>query len=126
MTSLGVTQTMDNLNSQELGSLTAARSLIGNLHSSHTCTRARIIPEHLQIDHRNLVFMVTAALSMICNALKEASYYQNGSGPDKIYSRQVVTEAYAFIQGTGLDVTIKTYGLAYHPDKIRKLFNELF
>ncbi len=64
---------------------------------------------------------------MIANTLIEASYYASQSIPtEKLYSNKAVKEAYVFIQGTGLEITIELYGLDYNAGKLREKFNRIF
>lgn len=73
--------------------------------------------------------MTTMALSMICHSLKEASFLFTGTSnnPRNEFSRSdIATQAYAFIQGTGLDVMIKDFSLDLNADRIRDEFNRIF
>lgn len=72
--------------------------------------------------------MTTMALSMICNTLIEASFAISSNSMPKtnLYNKKVVQEAYAFIQGTGLEVTIKNFNLDLNADRLRSEFHKIF
>ncbi len=69
------------------------------------------------------------ALAMICHSLKEASFLFTGTSnnPRNEFSRSdISTQAYAFIQGTGLELMIEDYQLALNANRIRDEFNRIF
>lgn len=73
--------------------------------------------------------MATCAITMICHSLLEASYVFTGTSnrtDHEIKSSAIARRAYAFIQGTGLDIAIQSYGLDYNPEVIREEFNRIF
>ncbi len=70
--------------------------------------------------------MTTMALSMICHSLLEASFAVESDNRPTFYSKQAVKNAYAFIQGTGLEVTIMEYHLNLDAGRLRDEFNKLF
>lgn len=72
--------------------------------------------------------MVTAALTMIAHSFIEASYYiQNTMNHNsKIYNRKALADAYAFVQGTGLEISLQRFSLDYDADILRRNFNYLF
>lgn len=68
-------------------------------------------------------------LSIICRTILEASYVFTGtSGNNKncYQSSKIAQEALAFIQGTGLDITIQRFALDLDPDKVREEFDKIF
>ena len=66
-------------------------------------------------------------MAAIASAFQEAAMfytYTNGYfGHKKI---KVASQALAFIQGTGLDICIKVYGLDYNPNELRQVFFRTF
>lgn len=68
--------------------------------------------------------MTTMALAMLCNALIEASFAINtGSIPKhNLYTKKAIQEAYAFIQGTSLEITIHRFCLDLNADRLREEF----
>ena|SRR3990167_5218794 len=112
----------------EWGSLSAAREFItGCKHQSSTCIGTQTSKAYV-VDHNNLLLMTTMALAMICNTLMEASFAISSSGipKTKLYNQKVVREAYAFIQGTSLDIKIMEYHLDLDPERIRNEFFRIF
>ena len=74
--------------------------------------------------------MATAALTMLCQSLLEASFiFTKTSGSttkNNHCSSKISMQAFAFIQGTGLDIAIQAYGLEYNPKELRDSFNKIF
>ena len=73
--------------------------------------------------------MATCAITMICHSLLEASYVFTGTSnrtDNELKSSAVAKRAYAFIQGTGLDLAIQRFGLDYSAENIREEFNRIF
>lgn len=119
---------MDGLQSQESNMLSLARNAIGNVHQSNTCTRIQN-SQVFEVDARNILIMTTMALAIICNCLKDASYLFATSSINVRNHRDkfsLATEAYAFIQGTGLEVTIQRFELDLNADRIRYEFTKVF
>jgi cystathionine beta-lyase family protein involved in aluminum resistance len=69
--------------------------------------------------------MTTMALAMICNSLVEASFAMNSKNNPEL-SKKTITEAYAFIQGTSLEITIKRFHLDLNANRLRQEFNRIF
>ena len=111
------------------GSVTQARNQIGGcLHQSNGCTETQSF-NLLQVDARNILIMTTMALAIICNSLRDASYLFATSSINVRNHRDkftLATEAYAFIQGTGLEITIQRFSLDLNANGIRYEFNKLF
>jgi len=67
---------------------------------------------------------------MLCQTLLEASYmFTKTSGSttrNSHSSSEFSKQAFVFIQGTGLDIAIETYGLEYNPKELRDSFNKIF
>lgn len=82
-----------------------------------------------EVDARNVLIMTTMALAIICNSLRDASYLFSTSSINVRNHRDkfvIATEAYAFIQGTGLEVTIQQFELDLNADRIRYEFGKVF
>lgn len=83
----------------------------------------------MQVDHRNLMVFAQIGVSVIQNSLKEASYVYVGTSSDpyhKFRSSVVAEQALAFVEGSGLDITIQRFGLDFDPMKIREEFHRMF
>ena len=84
----------------------------------------------VEVDHRNLLFMATAALTMLCQTLLEASLLFTSTaqpvGKNAFRQNSLSRKAYMFIQGTGLDIVIEAYGIDYNPKELRDSFNKIF
>lgn len=66
---------------------------------------------------------------MICHSLREASYIFTGTSgrtDNEMKSSAIARRAYAFVQGTGLDLAIQRFGLDYDAETIREEFNKIF
>lgn len=71
--------------------------------------------------------MTTIGLAVIMSAFQEASMfytYTNGYFGDK--KIKVASQALAFIQGTGIEICIKTYGIDYNVNELRQVFFRTF
>lgn len=119
---------------QESATLTQLRSLIGGLHQSNGSGKTPDYPVY-QVNHKNLVTVTTMALAALHDALRWASYMyvmtNNHPSNDRSLKRHAhklcfSKEAFAFIAGTGLDVMIESYGLAYDAEEIRASFYNMF
>lgn len=69
----------------------------------------------------------TLGLGAISSAFEEAAMlytWTNGYLGKK--NMKIANQALAFIQGTGLDVAIKVYGLDYDPQSLRNTFFRIF
>ncbi len=67
------------------------------------------------------------ALGMIVGAFREASYMFTATNghPHKALLEQSHV-AYAFIRGTGLEIALQAYGMAYNADSLREEFHRMF
>ena len=71
----------------------------------------------------------TLGHAVLIETLKMAAYYlshSNGLEHRGINFKATIKEAkscYVFVQGTGLDVTLNTFGLNYNAGRIKELFN---
>ena len=103
-----------------------AKSLIGRVQQSVTCTLIQDTVAH-DVSPKVFLNMTTMGVSMLRDAFKDASMYfthTNGYfGEKKI---QKASSALAFIQGTSLDIVIKTFGLDYDPEQLRITFFRKF
>src|SRR5437773_297584 len=107
--------------SSESNTLLHVRSLISGCQQGFgISTEARLVASFCSTDYRNLVIMATMGLAVICNSLKEASVVFNGN------SSKTAARAMAFIQGTGLEVTIQTFELDLNANQIRAEFYRIF
>ena len=81
--------------------------------------------------------MATMGLACIMSAFQEAAMFYtitaNSTKRSLSYGRhavapilKVASESLAFIQGTGLDITIREYGLDLEPDQLRLTFYRIF
>ena len=114
---------------QESNSLTRARELIGSQPKLNGFIKTQTTSKFAQVDHNNLLFVATAALTMIYFSLLEASYMFTGTcrrTNHEFRSSVRAREAYAFIQGTGLDIAIKKFNLDYDAETLRDEFNKIF
>lgn len=69
----------------------------------------------------------TLGLGAIASAFEEAAMlytWTNGYLGKK--NLRIAQQALAFIQGTSLEIAIKTYGLDYDPDSLRTTFFRIF
>jgi hypothetical protein len=53
----------------------------------------------------------------------EASYFITGTSKTM---GKIQSESYAFIRGTGLEVTLERFGLDYDAEELRRVFFQLF
>ena len=89
------------LQGSESNSLTLARSLLGQVHRSGTCTSIQATV--IKVDHRNALMFSTFGLGAIASAFEEAAmFYTHTNGYFSSKQKHVAGEALAFIQGTGL------------------------
>ena len=118
----------------ESSSLTHVRSLVGQVQVFHTYT---VTPRLVSLDHHNEAMMATMGLACIMSAFQEAAMFYtitaNSTKRSLSYGRhavapilKVASESLAFIQGTGLDITIREYGLDLEPDQLRLTFYRIF
>lgn len=73
--------------------------------------------------------MRTIGLALISQCFKEASYCYTGTSRHIINAYKtsnIARNALAFIQGSGLEATIKTYSLDLDANSLREKFNEIF
>ena len=74
----------------------------------------------------HLMALNTIGMTVLVDALLEASCYFTGSGLNgrQLGERrmQECKESLAFVQGTGLDIIVDTYQIAYDTDHLRKSF----
>lgn len=71
--------------------------------------------------------MNTIGLAAVLGAFQEASmFYTMTNGYFGEKNKRIATKALAFIQGTGLDITIRAYGLNYDADQLRSVFYQTF
>jgi hypothetical protein len=71
------------------------------------------------MDYRNLIMITTLGLSIITQSLREASTICTKS------SAQAV-KAFAFVNGSGLDITIQRFGLNLNAGELRYEFYQIF
>ena len=116
---------MDSI-SGAFNSLTHVRKLTGQAQSSVTYTLIQDTVEP-SLSPLRVLYLTTIGLGSIVNAFKEASLYYtltNGRfGPKR---SQAASDALAFIQGTGLEITIQTFALQYDADELRTTFFRIF
>ena len=71
--------------------------------------------------------MNTLGLSVILCAFEDASmFYVYTNGYFGVKKMRIAQQALAFIQGTGLEITLKVYGIDYDPDVLRQTFFRVF
>ena len=69
----------------------------------------------------------TFGLGAIASAFEEAAmFYTHTNGYFSSKQKHVAGEALAFIQGTGLEITLKVYGLGYDANQLRQTFFRIF
>jgi len=82
------------------------------------------------VDTSLLLMINTIGMSVLCESLKEASYYFTGSGetgrPLSSSNKKNCKESLMFVQGTGLERMLNCYNLAYSGTKIRETFFTIF
>ena len=113
------------LKDTEFASLTVARSYLGQVHHSETSTL--IQTKFLSIDRNNALMFTNLGLGVIASAFEEAAMlytWTNGYLGKK--NAKIAQEALAFIQGTSLEIAIKTYGLDYDAESLRVTFFRTF
>ena len=115
---------MDSI-SQESDTLSRLREQIGFLQKSNTCTS--IHHTVVSLDHNNELMVNTLGLSVILCAFEDASmFYVYTNGYFGVKKMRIAQQALAFIQGTGLEITLKVYGIDYDPDVLRQTFFRVF
>lgn len=115
-----------DLISPESGMLGQVRLSIGFVQVAHTYTGTPS-SSVAQINHRNELIMTTLGLAAIASAFQEASMlyvWTNGYLGNK--NQRIANQALAFIEGTGMEVCIKEYGLDLDPDALRSKFYRIF
>ena len=106
------------------GSVGQARNSIGQVHSN-TCTS--IQTSLANVDRNNVLFITTIGLACIANAFEDAAlYFVLTNGYFGTSNMAIASNAMAFIQGTGLEITIKEYRLDYDADQLRNVFYRTF
>ena len=84
----------------------------------------------MYVDHRNVYLYQSIAIRSLEYTLFEASYlFVRTTGKlsrERLVKVASSREALEFVEGTGLDLMIKNYHLAYDADEIRNRFNYLF
>lgn len=71
--------------------------------------------------------MTTIGLATLAEAFRDAAmFYTHTNGYFGEKKRAAAQEAMAFIQGTGLDLCIRAYGLGLDPDNLRTTFYRVF
>lgn len=68
----------------------------------------------------HLMMMNTIGMSILAETMIQASRFIYLKHPSK---NGVTAQCYAFIQGTGLDILLGSYGLDYDPEYLRSGFN---
>ena len=74
-----------------------------------------------------MLILTTLGMCAIAEAFKEAAMlyvWTNGYFGKK--NMKIAQEALAFIQGTGLEIAIRTYDLGYDADSLRQTFFRTF
>ena len=107
-------------------SLEELRRHISSLQASTTCTSIQH-SRLASLNHNNEILMNTIGMACILNAFQEASMlytYTNGYFGEK--KTKLAQQALAFIQGTGLEVTLISYGLEYNANELRSTFFRVF
>lgn len=119
---------MENSLGHASSMLSAARSSIGSAHRFLASTSIQTTV--VSIDHRNEYMFTTFGLEAILAAFKEAAYaYTHTGGYSEYDSRSKIAVAWrakAFIQGTGLEIALRTYNLDYDADHLRSTFFRIF
>lgn len=119
-------QTERQLTGIESNSLTLARDLIGQKHQSNTSTETRV-SKVVSVDQHNVLIFTTLGLAAIASAMQEAAmFYTRTNGYFSKREQRIAHKAMAFIQGTGLDIALRIYGLDYDADSIRSNFFRTF
>lgn len=86
------------------------------------------VPLNSQINNH---FAVVNSLgrTVLIETIRMAAFYVSHSGSYQGHNRTFISQikegrsCYAFVQGSGLQVLIDRFGLAYHADKIQDTFN---
>jgi len=74
-----------------------------------------------------VLLFTTLGLGAITSAFEEAAmFYTWTNGYFGKKNMKIAQEALAFIQGTSLEIAIKTYGLDYDADSLRQTFFKTF
>src|SRR3990167_4800505 len=109
----------------ESNTLSAVRSLVGQVHQLGTSTSTQTT--FIKVDRNNVLMFTSLGLGAIASAFEEAAMlytWTNGYLGKK--NAKIAQEALAFIQGTSLEIAIKTYGLDYDADSLRTTFFRTF
>ena len=83
------------------------------------------VPLDLQINNHFAV-VNSMGQAVLVETLKAAAYYVTHSNGTRSHAGIQFKEAmscYAFVQGTGLNIIINRFGLAYNAEKIQDAFN---
>ncbi len=81
----------------------------------------------VSIDLNNVLIFTTLGLGAIQSALEEAAmFYTRTNGYFSKREQKIASSAMAFIQGTGLEIALMTYGLDYDANCIRSNFFRIF
>lgn len=71
--------------------------------------------------------MNTLGLACIATVFQDAAmYFTHTNGYFGVKKKSVATQALAFIQGTGLDICIRSYGLDLEAEQLRTSFFRIF
>jgi len=74
-----------------------------------------------------VLFYTTLGLGVLQNAFEEAAMlYTHTNGYFGKKNIGLAKRAYAFIQGTGLEMCIQMYDLSYDADELRQTFFRIF
>ena len=79
--------------------------------------------------NNHFALVTSMGQSVLIETIKMAAFYVNHSGSYTAHSRSFnmnlkeARSCYVFVQGTGLQVLINRFGLAYDADKIQETFN---
>lgn len=111
--------------------LTAARDLISGVKppSSISTKTQEYKQSVVEANAKGFYFYNTLALSLITNTFTEASYMFTHTANVPTRHKQYLSaskQAFAFIQGTGLEIMIQVYNLDYDANKLREIFYEKF
>lgn len=108
-----------------LNSVTAARNLLGQEQRFHTSISIQATA--VSVDKNNVLIYTTLGLGAIVSALKDAAmFYTHTNGYFSRSQRTLARQALTFIQGTGLEIAIRAYGLDYDAEEIRLNFYRTF
>ena len=113
------------------GTLSTARELIGGIKPpSSTCTKTQEYKQSVvEANAKGFYFYNTLALSLITHTFTEAAYMFTHTANFPTRHKQYLSaskQAFAFIQGTGLEIMIQVYNLDYDAAKLREIFYDKF